>query len=108
MSLYQEVHIRDKDEPPYNLNDEDAPEHEAIAAWYNIYELDDWMKKLRERKGVHPTWVLDLTLEDIDKLEADVPNVNTDVIDQYKTTNVPFCTKAREALKEDKIVFYNG
>ena len=94
MSLYQIMGIRDKGELVVNHEDEDDDNtgifDEKVAEWHNEYELDEWMRGLRNRKGV------DLTREDIDKLEADMPNLKE------------FCVKAREVLKEDKIVFYNG
>ena len=93
MSLYQIVGIRTNGELDGGEDVDDGYTgvfSEKVVEWHNNYDLDEWMDQLRKQKGV------DLTLEDIDKLEADMPNLKE------------ACVKVREALKEDKKVFYNG
>ena len=94
MGLDQWAAIRTED---WNINGDFWDE---IDRWREDWTLQRWMERLYqgEEGGRNELYnvQLNLTLEDIDKLEADMPNLKG------------FCAKATEALKEDKEVFYQS
>jgi len=94
---------------------------EEISYWRKHADLQGWMHKLYNEKGGKDGDFncsnLELTSEDIDKLEADV-NSNSlpptqgcffgESIDEDKEDDLKFISKAREAFANGEAVYYSS
>lgn len=104
---------------------------ELLHSWRKHPNLQGWMEKLWEEKG-RPNYDgendgnlstgafnfvdLPLTVEDIDRLEADITSGSLpattgfffggDADEHYKDQDLEFCNKARKALDENLEVVY--
>lgn len=99
-----------------------APKPREIAYWRKHPNLHGWMEKLAEKKGLKYNSFngieLELTWEDLDKLEEDVRNsrlpgttgffFGNPADDYYMDQDLAFIAKARAELFSGLKVFYNS
>ena len=126
LDQYAAVRLDTKDE-------EGNYESEELAYWRKHPHLQGFMENLWEQKGRPNANVssdenpfgsefncvdLELTLEDIDALEASVKNdvlpetggffFGDDSSDHYKESDLEFCENARKALNDGQTVVYSS
>ena len=104
--------------------DWDDPSHQEIAYWRKHPNLQGWMEKLAEKKNVQYSTFngveIELTWDDIDKLEKDikagvVAGLDTEGFffgkpsdDYYYEKDLEFCINAKAELFLGRKVFYNS
>ena len=100
---------------------------EDIAQWRKHPNLQGWMENLWRERGLSKTgeWnefnsgvFLELSLEDINRLEWEILEKNLpetegfffgdDADDEYKEEDLAFCKQARELIKEGKTIVYTS
>jgi hypothetical protein len=100
---------------------------EDIAQWRKHPNLQGWMENLWRERGLSKTgeWnefnsgvFLELSLEDINRLEWEILEKNLpetegfffgdDADDEYKEEDLAFCEKARGLIKEGKTIVYTS
>lgn len=119
MGLDQYAYIASKAQ-----SDWDDPSHQEIAYWRKHPNLQGWMEKLAEKKNVqYDTFngvEVELTWDDIDKLEKDiragvVAGLDTGGFffgkpsdDYYYEKDLEFCVNAKAECFLGRKVFYNS
>lgn len=117
MGLDQYAYIASKAQSDYET-------HQQIAYWRKHPNLQGWMEKLAQEKGLeYDTFngvELELTWEDIDKLEKDIKAGNVSELgttgfffgnpsdEYYREQDLEFCVNAKAELFLKRKVFYNS
>ncbi len=117
MGLDQYAYIASK------AND-DWDNHQEISYWRKHPNLQGWMEKLAESKGLeYDTFngvEVELTWEDVDKLEQDIKSGQVSKLgttgfffgnpsdDYYNDHDLEFCANAKAELFLKRKVFYNS
>jgi hypothetical protein len=109
----------DSDKQDYHNSDIQKPEE--IAYWRKHPDLHGWMHNLWESRGNQGDFngdELELTLQDLDALQITImagqlpPTTGfffgKSNNDHYQAADLEFVTKAREAIKNGLLVFYNS
>lgn len=107
----------------YNTDYDDSSRQE-IAYWRKHPNLQGWMEKLAERKGLQYESFngveLELTWEDVDELEKDIKSNVVSIMDTkgfffgnpsddyYREQDLEFCVNAKAELFLGRKVFYNS
>jgi len=117
MGLDQYAYIASKAQADYET-------HQELAYWRKHPNLQGWMEKLAEEKGVeYDTFngvELELTWEDIDRLEKDIKSGQVSELgttgfffgdfsdEHYREQDLQFCVDAKAELFLKRKVFYNS
>ena len=104
--------------------DYDDPSRQEISYWRKHPNLQGWMEKLAQEKGLeYDTFngvELELTWEDIDRLEKDIKSGNVAELDTkgfffgdpsddyYREQDLQFCVDAKAELFFKRKVFYDS
>ena len=118
MGLDQYAYIASKADTDY-----DDTSRQELAYWRKHPNLQGWMQKLWESKGNQGDFngdEIELTWEDIDKLEKDIKSGEVSRLgttgfffgnpsdDVYYETDLKFCIDAKAELFLKRKVFYNS
>ena len=111
------------------LPEETSEENVELAYWRKHNRLHGWMEELWDHNGRPDEEVgefncieLEITLEDLDQLEADINDKSLpetggfffgndsyeEYEEYYKETDLQFIEDARRAIQEGKKVYYNS
>jgi hypothetical protein len=117
MGLDQYAYIASKEKADYET-------HQEIAYWRKHPNLQGWMEKLAEEKGLaYDTFngvELELTWEDVDRLEKDIKSGQVSELgttgfffgnpsdEYYREQDLQFCIDAKAELFLKRKVFYNS
>ena len=117
MGLDQYAYIASKAQADYEA-------HQELAYWRKHPNLQGWMEKLAESKGLEYEMFngveVELTWEDIDKLEKDIKSGRVSELgtqgfffgdpsdEYYRERDLQFCVDAKAELFLKRKVFYNS
>ena len=105
--------------------DHEIIEGELIAYWRKHNNLQGWMGNLWREKGgegIFDTTYLEITLEDLDRLEKDVRGQNlplteeswffskasSDTDKRFLKEDLEFIKESRQAIAEGKTIYYDS